>query len=98
MPVPLFNPKDKLHCKMALIVKSFISQGREWARRKMEASSSLSKAQLETDYQDTITKIDALAALIYKLTREEFITTLSAHPKLERSYHKKTLSCYNLLA
>jgi Alw26I/Eco31I/Esp3I family type II restriction m6 adenine DNA methyltransferase len=98
MPVPLFNPKEKLHRKIASTVKNFIPQGREWARRKMEANSSLSKAQLEDYYQDTITKIDALAALIYQLTREEFIITLSAHPKLEISYHNQTLSYYDLLS
>ncbi len=98
MPVPLFNPKKELHQKMVTIVKNFIPQGKEWARRKMEAPSSLSKARLEIDYQDSITTIDAIAALIYGLTREEFNVTLKAHPLLEKNYHVKALDYYDSIS
>ncbi|MHA2243594.1 MAG: Eco57I restriction-modification methylase domain-containing protein [Candidatus Hodarchaeales archaeon] len=96
MPVPLFDPNKELHQKMVSIVKYFIPQGREWAKRKMEASSSISKARLEKDYQNTITKIDALAASIYQLTRIEFVTTLNAHSQLEDSYHTQALNYFDL--
>jgi len=95
--VPLFNPTQYYHQKIVNLVKEFIPRGREWARRKLEALSSLSKAQLENDYQDTITNIDALAALIYKLNRQEFKVTLKAHPLLEESYHKRALNHFDLL-
>ena len=98
MPVPLFNPTNDLHQKMVSIVKNFLPQGKEWARRKMEASSSLSKARLEADYKDPITTIDAISALIYELTREEFITTLKAHPQLEQIYHSKALNYFDLIS
>lgn len=98
MPVPLFDHNKSLHQKMVSTVKQFIPQGKEWAKRKMEAPSSLSKARLEVDYQDSITTIDAIAALIYKLTREEFIATLRAHPLLEHTYHNKTLTYFDLLS
>jgi len=98
MPVPLFDPNKEFHQKMVSIVKSFIPLGREWARRKMEASSSLAKARLEADYQDSITAIDAVAALVYKLTREEFIITLKAHPMLEQSYFNKALEYFDFLS
>lgn len=96
MPVPIFNPKLKLHRKMASIVNEFIPVGNVWAKRKMEASSSLSKARLEEDYQGTITAIDALAAVIYNLTRLEFEVTLEAHPQLEEKYRKKALIHHDL--
>ncbi|MFX0184740.1 MAG: Eco57I restriction-modification methylase domain-containing protein [Candidatus Hodarchaeota archaeon] len=96
--VPLFDPKQYYHQKIANLVKEFIPRGREWAKRKLEASSSLSKAQLEKDYQDIINNIDALAALIYKLNKQEFKTTLNAHPLLEESYHKKALNHFDLLS
>ncbi|UCG02071.1 MAG: hypothetical protein JSW11_21065 [Candidatus Heimdallarchaeota archaeon] len=95
MPVPLFNPRNELHKKMVSLVKKFIPQGKEWARRKMEASSSLSKARLETDYQDSITTLDAIAALIYKLNKVEFLVTLKAHPKLEHDYRYKALEYFD---
>ncbi|MFX0123437.1 MAG: Eco57I restriction-modification methylase domain-containing protein [Candidatus Hodarchaeota archaeon] len=98
MPVPLFNPEKEIHRKMVSIVKNFIPQGREWARRKMEASSSLSKARLEVDYIDTITMIDATAAVIYELSKEEFIVTLKAHPQLEDAYHEKSLAFFDSLS
>ncbi|MFX1282466.1 MAG: Eco57I restriction-modification methylase domain-containing protein [Promethearchaeota archaeon] len=98
MPVPLFDPDKELHQKMVAIVKHFIPQGKEWARRKMEASSSLAKARLEKDYQDSIITMDALAALVYGLTKKEFIVTLEAHPLLEQCYHNKALECFNSLS
>lgn len=97
MPIPLFNPNEELHQKMVSLVKNFIPQGKDWARRKMEVTSSISKARLEIDYQDSITTIDALAALIFKLTRDEFSVTLKAHPQLEQSYHKKALDYFDTL-
>ncbi|MFX0052085.1 MAG: Eco57I restriction-modification methylase domain-containing protein, partial [Candidatus Hermodarchaeota archaeon] len=95
--IPLFDPKQHYHQKMAELVRGFIPKGKDWARRKLEASSSLSKAQLETAYQDTITEIDALAALIYKLEKQEFEATLKAHPLLEESYCKKALNHFDML-
>ncbi|MFX0173356.1 MAG: Eco57I restriction-modification methylase domain-containing protein [Candidatus Hodarchaeota archaeon] len=95
--IPLFDPKQHYHQKMVNLVREFIPRGKEWARRKLEASSSLSKAQLEIIYQDTITEIDALAALIYKLSKQEFETTLKAHPLLEESYCKKALNHFDML-
>ncbi|UCE14459.1 MAG: hypothetical protein JSV04_04595 [Candidatus Heimdallarchaeota archaeon] len=97
MPVPIFNPSLKIHQKMASIVNQFIPLGSEWAKRKMEAPSSLSKARLEEDYQDTITMIDALSAVIYELNRSEFEETLAAHPQLEEKYRAKALNHYELL-
>ena len=98
MTVPLFDSKNELHLEMVSIVKNFIPLGKKWAKRKMEASSTLSKAQLEADYLDSVTKFDALAALIYKLTKKEFEVTLKAHPKLEPSYHKKALDFFDFFS
>jgi len=98
MPIPLFNPRKESHQKMVSIVNSFIPQGIEWAKRKMEASSPILKARLETDYLDPITTIDALAALIYKFTKEEFCVTLNAHSQLEQNYHYKALEKFDFLS
>ena len=98
MPIPLFNPRKELHQKMVFLVKYFIPQGMEWARRKMEASSPLLKAQLEKDYLDPITTIDALASLIYNFTKEEFRVTLDAHPQLEQNYHYMALEKFDFLS
>jgi Alw26I/Eco31I/Esp3I family type II restriction m6 adenine DNA methyltransferase len=95
MTVPLFDSKKEIHQKMVSIVKNFLPLGQEWAKRKMEASSTLSKARLEVDYLETITKFDALAALIYKLTKKEFKVTLNAHPQLELSYHEKAIAFFD---
>ncbi|MFX0086115.1 MAG: Eco57I restriction-modification methylase domain-containing protein [Candidatus Hodarchaeota archaeon] len=94
--VPLFDPIDKNHQTMVLFVKNFIPRGNEWAMRKMKASSSLSKAKLEHDYQDIITKIDSIAAQIYGFSRSEFEITLKAHPLLEPAYHEMALAYFEL--
>ena len=94
--VPFFDPSQDIHRKLAVIVKQFLPRGKEWAKRKMEACSSVSKARLEADYQHTITKIDSLAASIYKLTRSEFEATLSAHPQLEDSYINQALDHFDV--
>ncbi|MFX1505373.1 MAG: Eco57I restriction-modification methylase domain-containing protein, partial [Promethearchaeota archaeon] len=98
MTVPLFDSTKELQQNMVSVVKNFIPLGKEWAKRKMEASSTLSKARLETDYIDYVTKFDALAALIYKLTKKEFKVTLKAHPQLEPSYHKKALDFFDFFS
>ncbi|MHA2329407.1 MAG: Eco57I restriction-modification methylase domain-containing protein, partial [Candidatus Hodarchaeales archaeon] len=95
--VPLFDPNHFFHRKMVLIVKEFVPRGKEWAKRKMEATSSLSKARLEIDYQDSITAIDAMSALIYKLTKDDFKLTLDAHPQLETSYKVKSLKLFDFI-
>lgn len=98
MPVPYLDSNIYFHQEMISIVKEFIPRGREWAKEKMESLSSLSKSRLERNYLDTITKIDAVAALIYTLTREEFKTTLEAHPLLEQTYQKKGLQYFDLFS
>ncbi|MFW9904253.1 MAG: Eco57I restriction-modification methylase domain-containing protein [Candidatus Thorarchaeota archaeon] len=98
MTVPLFDSTKELHQNMVSVVKNFIPLGKEWAKRKMEASSTLSKARLEADYLDTVTKFDALAAVIYKLTKKEFEVTLKAHPLLELSYYKRTLDYFDFFS
>ncbi len=94
--VPFFDPTQDHHRKLVATVKQFLPRGKEWAKRKMEAISSISKARLEVDYQNTITKIDALAASIYNLTRSEFETTLNAHSQLEDPYRIQALNHFDL--
>ncbi len=93
--VPFFDPSQDHHRELAIIVEQFLPRGKEWAKRKMGASSSISKARLEADYQNTITRIDALAALVYNLTRSEFETTLNAHSQLEDSYRIQALKHFD---
>jgi Alw26I/Eco31I/Esp3I family type II restriction m6 adenine DNA methyltransferase len=95
--VPLFDPQQKNHQIMVHLVKKFVPRGYEWAMRKMKANSSLSKAKLEQDYQETTTKIDATAARIYGLTRSEFLVTLMAHPLLEEEYREMSSSNFDLI-
>ena len=96
--VPRFDPELISHQRMVNLVKNFFPRGREWATRKMKANSSLSKARLEQDYLNDVTKIDATASTIYNLSRDEFEVTLMAHPLLEQEYRDIALSHFSLFS
>ncbi len=89
--VPLYNPKNEIHQRIASVVQKFLPKGKEWARKKMLTSSSKAKSELEYKYLDTITLIDSLSALVYQLSQKEFEITLNAHKKLESFYKEKAL-------
>jgi hypothetical protein len=93
--VPRFDPELISHQRMVNLVKKFFPRGREWATRKMKVNSSLSKARLEQDYLNDVTKIDATASTIYKLSKDEFEITLMAHPLLEQEYRDIALSHFS---
>ncbi len=93
--VPIFDHNLPSHQLMVELVKRFFPKGKVWARRKMTEKSSFSKSKLEYDYMNDITKIDSVAAKIYKLTKKEFQLTLNAHPLLEEKYKRMALSCYD---
>ncbi|NHJ00910.1 MAG: hypothetical protein EAX86_02155 [Candidatus Heimdallarchaeota archaeon] len=94
MNIPAYEMKNPLHKALVNLIKDFEPIGINWAYRKMEASSSSAKSALEKDYYLYIAQIDALVALIYNLTKEEFIVTLQAHQRLESSYTEAAVNSY----